>query len=92
MDAEIIGISGIGGAGFVLAIVYLLRRFIGEDIITDRFTPMLAVLVGVVLNVAVKMDAVPTEETTWLGTVLLGIMTGLTASGVYSGGKAIAGR
>ena len=92
MEAEIIGVGGLAGAGLVLALVEVLRRTVGEDIIKDRFTPILAILFGIGLNVAIKMDAVPTGETTWLGTVLLGVMTGLAAAGLYSGGKAIAGR
>ena len=92
MEVELIGVGGLAGAGFVLAFVEMLRRIIGTDIIKGRFTPGLAVLIGIGVNVLIKLDAVPTEETTWPGTVLLGIMTGLTASGIYSSGKSLAGR
>jgi 4-amino-4-deoxy-L-arabinose transferase-like glycosyltransferase len=92
MEGELIGVGGLAGAGIVLALVEVLRRTVGEDIIKDRFTPGLAILIAIGWNSLVKLDAVPTEETTWLGTVLLGILTGLAASGLYSGGRAIAGR
>lgn len=89
MESELIGIGGVAGAGLVLALVGVLRRTVGTNILTDRFTPILAVGMGIGLNVLVKLDTVPTEETSWLGTVLLGTLAGLAAIGVYSGGKNI---
>lgn len=88
MEAELIGISGLGGAGVVLAIVEVLRRTVGARVIKDRFTPVLAIAVGVGLNCLLKLDsAIGFEETTWTGTALLGVLTGLSASGIYSFGK-----
>jgi len=72
--------------------VGVLRRTVGKDIIQDRFTPALAIFIGIGLNVAIKLDTVPTEETTWLGTMFLGILAGLSASGLYSGGRSMAGK
>lgn len=87
---ELVAVGGLAGAGIVLALVEVLRRTIGERIIKDRFTPILAIGFGIGLNALVKLDsAVAVEETTWMGTVLLGILTGLAASGIYSGGKAV---
>ena len=87
---ELIAVGGLAGAGVVLALVEVLRRTIGERIIKDRFTPVLSVGMGIGLNCLIKLDtAVGVEETTWLGTILLGITTGLAASGIYSGGKAM---
>lgn len=88
MAGELITVGGLAGAGVVLALVEMLRRTVGERIIKDRFTPALAIGFGIGLNVLIKLDtAVGVEETTWLGTVLLGILTGLAASGLYSGGR-----
>ncbi len=85
---ELISVGGLAGAGVVLALVEVLRRTVGERIIKDRFTPVLAIGFGIGLNALIKLDtAVGVEETTWLGTVLLGILTGLAASGLYSGGR-----
>ena len=90
MEAELIGISGLGGASLVWAIVGMLRGTIGVDVIKDRFTPPLAVAIGIGLNCLLKLDnVVDLAETTWTGTILLGIMTGLSASGIHSFGKKI---
>ena len=87
---ELVAIGGLAGAGVVLALVEVLRRTVGERIIKDRFTPVLAIGIGIGLNALIKLDsAVGVEETTWVGTVLLGILTGLAASGIYSGGKSV---
>ena len=87
---ELVAIGGLAGAGVVLALVEVLRRTIGERIIKDRFTPILSIGMGIGLNSLIKLDtAVGVEETTWLGTILLGVLTGLAASGIYSGGKAV---
>ena len=92
MEAELVGVGGLAGAGIVLALVAVLRQTIGEDIIKPRLIPALAIFVGIGLNVAIKLDTVPTEETTWLGTMFLGILAGLSASGLYSGGRSMAGK
>ncbi len=90
MEAELIGISGLGGAGVVWAIVGVLRSSIGVNIIQDRLTPLLAIGVGIGVNCLLKLDStVGFEETTWTGTVLLGVMTGLAASGAHSFGKKV---
>ncbi len=92
MEAELVGVGGLAGAGIVLALVAVLRQTIGENIIKPRLIPALAILIGIGLNVAIKLDTVPTEETTWLGTMFLGILAGLSASGLYSGGRSLAGK
>ena len=89
---ELIGIGGAAGAGFVLVLVGVIRQTIGTRIITDRFTPALAIAVGIGVNVAIKLDAVPTASTTWTGTILLGLLAGLSAMGLWSGGKHLAER
>ena len=90
MESELIGVAGLAGAGVVLALVEVLRRTVGKNIIADRFTPILSIAFGIGLNAVIKLDsAIDVEETTWLGTILLGIMTGLAASGIYSGGKSV---
>lgn len=89
METELIGVGGLAGAGIVLALVEVLRRTVGERIITDRFTPALSIAIAIGWNSALRLDAAGVEETTWFGTVLLGVLTGLAASGLYSGGKAV---
>ncbi len=85
MEAELLGISGLGGAGLVWTVVQMLRNSLGTNIIKDRFTTPLAVAVGIALNVVLKLDNwVDLAETTWTGTVILGFMVGLSASGAHS--------
>ena len=87
---ELVAVGGLAGAGVVLALVEVLRRTVGERIIKDRFTPILSIGMGIGLNSLIKLDtAVGVEETTWLGTVLLGLLTGLAASGIYSGTRSV---
>ncbi|KKL85177.1 hypothetical protein LCGC14_1957350 [marine sediment metagenome] len=90
MEAELIGISGLGGTALVWAIVQGLRGAIGTNIIRDSLTPPLAVAVGIGLNCLLKLDNVADlAEASWTGTVLLGIMAGLSASGIHSFGKKV---
>lgn len=90
MESELIGIGGLAGAGIVLAVVEGLKRTF--NIVSDRFTFALSIATGIGLNILIKLDTTSTvvdiEETTWIGTALLGILAGLAASGLYSGGKA----
>ena len=74
---------GFGAAGIILAIV----QFAKGQGLADRWAPVLSLILGIVLATLAKLDA-PTSGT-WLQIELLGIMTGLSASGFYSGQKAI---
>ncbi len=90
MEAELLGISGLGGAGVVWTVVQMLRNSIGANIIKDRFTTPLAIAIGIALNVVLKLDHwIDFAETTWTGTILLGIMVGLSASGAHNFGKKV---
>ena len=90
MEAELIGISGLGGTALVWAIVQVMRGVIGVDIIKDRFTPPLAIAIGIGLNCLLKLDNIADlAEASWTGTALLGVMVGLSASGVHSFGKKV---
>lgn len=83
MEAELIGISGIGGAGLVWATVQTLRNMVGVNIIKDQFTTPLAIAVGIGLNCLLKLDNwVDLTEASWTATALLGVVTGLSASGI----------
>ena len=56
----------------------------------SRYAPVLAVALGLLFATLGKLDD-PTVGT-WLQTELLGLITGLSASGLYSGAKAQIGR
>ncbi len=87
MENELIAVGGLAGAGLVAVIVEVIKRTFGEGIVRPRFIPLLAILVGIGLNVLIKLDAVPTESTSWVNTSFLGVLAGLSASGLYSFGK-----
>jgi len=55
-----------------------------------RYAPVLAVCLGLLFATLGKLDD-PTVGT-WLQVELLGLITGLSASGLYSGAKAQIGR
>lgn len=94
METELVGLGGVGGASLVLAIVALLRQ---PFPIPDRFTGSLAVLVGIVLNIALRLSTDAAEvvegvaEPSWLATVLIGVLAGLSATGLWEIGKAVTG-
>jgi fluoride ion exporter CrcB/FEX len=89
---ELIGLGGVAGAAVVMAIVLLIRQSIS---LPDRYIAALAVLVGIVLNVALRLateEAAIVEEVAepnWAATILTGFLAGLAATGLWEGQKAI---
>ncbi len=92
MEAELVGLGGVAGAGVVLAIVALLRQTFP---VPDRFTGSLAVLVGIGLNVALRLSTNAGDvvegvgEGPWTATILTGVLAGLSATGLWEAGKAV---
>jgi hypothetical protein len=76
---------GIAGAPFITAIVEMAKQTIPEW--PDRVWPGFALLLGVAVNVAIAYR----EQGDMLLAVLVGIVTGLTASGLYSQTKTYTG-
>ncbi len=56
----------------------------------SRYAPVLAVCLGLAFATLGKLD--DPAVGTWLQTEMLGLITGLSASGLYSGAKAQIGR
>ncbi len=87
---ELIGVGGVAGAAVVMAIVALIRQPIE---IPHRFTGALAVVVGIALNVALRLateEAAVIEEVAepnWASTILTGFLAGLAATGLWEGQK-----
>ncbi len=75
---------GIPAAGLIVALVEMVKRTVHLD---TRWAPLLAVSFGVLLAVLAKLDN--PSAGTWLQVVLLGLLAGLSASGLYSGGRAL---
>ena len=77
MDANV-AIAG-GGVAIVIGLVALCKPFVGDK----RFWPVLGLAFGLVLNIGLAYFRA-TDMTT---AVILGVMSGLSASGLYSGVK-----
>ena len=74
---------GVGGAGLIVALVELLKRGPG---LPTRWAGVVAVVIGVVLAALLKLDSPAVG--TWLQVLLTGVLSGLSAAGLYSGTKA----
>lgn len=79
---------GVGGVPVVVALVQLAKPFVSDE----RFWPVLAVALGVVWNViaTVALGGSAPGEIARAG--VLGVVVGLAAGGLYSGGRTLAGR
>jgi hypothetical protein len=78
MDIELL--VGLAAAPIIAALLQIIKPFLTDS----RWWPLAAIILGVVWNVAANVE---TGELAWGTTVLVGIITGLAASGVYSGVK-----
>ena len=91
MEAE--ALVGLAGAGIVMGLVAVIRRAVDGLLSADRLdrlTPLAAVTLGIAWNVAVKAGM--GLEWSWGATALVGVLSGLSASGLWSGGKSVAGQ
>ncbi len=80
MDLQLYGISG---AALIVALVELLKRSIG---LPSRYAGLVAVAFGILLGIALKLDSPGAGS--WLQMLLTGLLSGLSAAGLYSGTKA----
>lgn len=74
---------GLAGIPLVLALVQAFKPFVDDK----RFWPIMAMILGVILNVAIACLMAGDMSTG----VMLGIVTGLAAVGLYSTPKNVAG-
>lgn len=72
-------------AALIVGIVEVVKRSTGLE---ARWAAPLALALGVAFAVAARLDQ--PQAATWLQSVLLGLLTGLSASGMYSGTRAVA--
>ena len=72
-------------AALIVGLVEMAKRSFR---MSARWAAPLAVLLGVIFAAAAKLDQ--PAMGTWLQVVMLGLLTGLSAAGLYSGGKAMA--
>lgn len=79
-------VFGVPGAAIIVALVELAKRY-G---LATRWAVLLAVGLGIGLAVIVQLAAIHPQGALWAQVVLGGLLLGLSASGLYSGGKVIA--
>ncbi len=84
MTLELQGLIGIGGAGIIMALVNIVKAWVTDT----RWYPPISIAFGIALNFAVRfmMGDLAGGITS---TVLLGVISGLAASGLYTGTNAI---
>lgn len=91
METE--ALIGLGGAGAVLALVSAIRQAVDFTIgsvriyLPDRLTPIMAIGMGVGWNVGLK--AADVADSTYAFAAIIGVLTGLAATGLFSGSKAV---
>lgn len=71
-------------AALIVGLVEIAKRSFR---MSARWAAPLALILGVLFAVAAKLDN--SVITTWLQAVSLGLLTGLSAAGLYSGSKAV---
>ena len=80
-------IAGLPASGVIVALVEGAKR-LG---VPSRWAPLIAVTLGVACGVVGQLAAVLPAVQAWYGAVGGGVVIGLSAAGLYSGAKAIAG-
>ncbi|RLG78459.1 MAG: hypothetical protein DRO14_00550 [Thermoprotei archaeon] len=83
MDSLVI--YGIPAAGVIIALVEMSKRSFG---LPNRWAAPLAAALGIVLATLAKLSQ--PDLGPWLQVELLGLLSGLSASGLYSGGRTVA--
>lgn len=80
MDLQLYGVSG---AGLIVGLVELLKRSVG---LPPRYAGLVAVALGLLLAALLKWDSPAVGS--WLQVLLMGVLSGLSAAGLYSGTRA----
>lgn len=78
-------IYGVPAAVVILGLVEVAKTSLG---LPTRWAAPLAIVLGLLLGALLKLDQPAVGS--WLEVELLGLLAGLSASGLYSGGKAVA--
>lgn len=73
-------------APIVIGLVGMFTLMTNNEARYDRWKPPIALVLGILIAFLIA------EDLTTRTTILAGIISGLTASGLYSGGKAVAGK
>jgi hypothetical protein len=81
----------VDGAASVVVVGYvnLLRQYVPEKWQFKQLNVLLAIACGILYSFQMKA---PVPKADIMNTAMAGVVVGLAASGIYSGGKALAGR
>ena len=82
-------VGGIPVVALIVGLVELLKQTLGLD---SQYAPALAVGMGIVFAVGIQISQLYPGFGTWFEIVVLGVVAGLLACGIYSGTKATLGR
>jgi hypothetical protein len=78
---ELTEFVGLAAVPVIIGLVEVFKRWIADD----RYYPLIGLALGIIINVAIAYQTAGD----YLLAVLVGIVAGLAASGLYSGGKAV---
>ena len=78
-------IFGIPGAAIILVLIEIAKQY-G---LNSKWAPLLAIGLGVVLAVLMQLAEINPQLALWLKVAISGLLTGLSAVGLWSGGKTV---
>ena len=78
-------VFGVPAAAIIVALVEFAKK-LGLDV---KWATSLAVVLGVSLSIVANVGSLPVDAAGWSQIAIVGILVGLSASGLYSGGKAL---
>lgn len=81
-------LAGLPMAGVIVALVELAK---GQGL-PSRYAAPVALGLGITFAIVAKLASSNPEFASWAEAILLGILAGLSASGLYSGQKAVRGQ
>lgn len=89
MDIGVIqAVIGLGGAAVITGLVQVIKPFISDG----RFYPVIAIILGLIINLGAACALSQTGVDEIFVAVILGLMAGLSASGLFSGYEAVRGK
>lgn len=89
MDIGVIqAIIGLGGTPVIIGLVEVFKKFCGDG----RFYSIVAILLGLIINLVAALVLAQTQPAELFVAVILGLMAGLSASGLFSGYEAVRGK